>query len=200
MKKIIVLTLACSFLLACQSSPRKNYYYLNTLAAEQKAIQPSTENITTVIGIGPIEIADYLNRSQIVYSQNNSFEANNSLTVSDNDYWAEPLDKGIARVLALNLTQRDSSRSFVYFPWRSDSKPHYSLRVQIQSLTRNNSDASIIATWELMNNTTKTNLQRRNFIRSTPVNSGAKELAQAYSKLFAELAAEMDESLSKAPL
>ncbi len=200
MKKIIRATFLCGLavlcilLAACQSSPQKKYFYLNTVPTTQKPLAPSTGNITTVIGIGPIEIADHLNRLQIIYSQ-----SNNLLTVADNDYWAEPLDKGIARVLALNLIQRNDNRSFTNFPWRNDSKPQYSLRLQINSMTRANNEASIIATWELMDNNTKVNLQRRNFIRTTPVESGAKNLAQAYSKLLAELATEMDEALNKAP-
>lgn len=191
MKKILVATVLCSFLVGCNSSPQKKYYYLNTIPSEQKTLTPSTDNITTVIGIGPVEIADHLQRSQIIYSQ-----TNNQLTVADNDYWAEPLDKGIARVIALNLIQRNDKRSFTTFPWRNDSKPQYSLRIQINSLTRADNEASIIATWELMDNNTKANLQRRNFIRSIPAESGAKNLAQAYSKLLAELAGEMDEALS----
>ena len=71
--------------------------------------------------------------------------------------------------------------------------------MHIHSLTRTNNEASILATWELIDNSTKTTLQRRNFIRAIPVAAGAKELAQAYSKLFAELAGEMDEALGKAP-
>lgn len=193
MKKIIITTLLCSFLIGCTHSPQKKYYYLNTMSEEQNTPKPSSDNITTVIGIGPVDIADYLHRSQIIYTQ-----TNNLLSVADNDYWAEPLDKGIARVIALNLIQRNANRSFTYFPWRSGDKPHYSLRIQINSLTRANNEASIIATWELMDNNTKANLQRRNFIRTTPVESGAKNLAQAYSKLLAELADEMDEALRTA--
>ncbi|MES2674891.1 MAG: PqiC family protein [Pseudomonadota bacterium] len=192
MKKIIIATVLLSLLAGCKSSPQKKYYYLNTMPMEQKAPPPANENITTVIGIGPIEIADHLNRLQMIHSQ-----TNNLLTVADNDYWAEPLDKGIARVIALNLIQHNNSRSFTTFPWRQDSKPQHSLRVQINSLTRANNEASIIATWELIDNTSKTNLQRRNFIRSIPVESGAKNLAQAYSKLLAELAGEMDDALRK---
>jgi uncharacterized protein len=192
MKKIIIAIVLCSLFVSCQHSPQKKYYYLNTVATEQKAPKPANDNITTVIGIGPVEIADHLNRLQIIYSQ-----TNNLLTVADNDYWAEPLDKGIARVIALNLIQYDGNRSFTTFPLRNDSKPQYSLRIQINSLTRANNEASIIATWELMDNTTKTNLQRRNFIRAIPVDTGAKNLAQAYSKLLAELANEMDEALRK---
>ena len=190
MKKILLVTVLSGFLIGCSHSPQKKYYYLSAIPMEQKTLQSSSANINTVIGVGPIDVADHLLRTQIISTQDN-----NLLSVSDNDYWAEPLDKGIARVISLNLLQRNANRSFVNFPWRSDSKPHYSLRIQINSLTRANNEASIIATWELIDNNTKANLQRRNFIRATPVDSGAKNLAQAYSKLLAELAGEMDEAL-----
>src|SRR5690606_11907489 len=110
--KFIIVALVC-LLCACQSSPRKNYY---VLSAESLIQNSEIKNITHTIGIGPIELADYLHRSQIAYVDKGS-----QLVLEENDYWAEPLDKGIARVLMLNLMQDDSSRSFVTFPWRSDS-------------------------------------------------------------------------------
>lgn len=191
MRYTIFLVACCCLLSACQSSPRKNYYMLTAAAMEQ---QSSAENITGVIGIGPIEVAEYLNRLHIVYQAEDG-----SLAVADNDYWAEPLDKGIARVLALNLTQRDISRSFVNFPWRADSNPVYSLRLYIHNLNRSNGQAHINATWELVDNQQKTKLQRRHFIRTTAVKPGTQALAQAYSQLFADLASEMDEALRQVP-
>lgn len=149
--------------------------------------QVSDENINETIGIGPIEVAEYLNRLHIVYQAEDG-----SLMMAANDYWAEPLDKGIARTLALNLTQHDTSRSFVIFPWRSDSKPENSLRLQIHSLNRSGNEATINATWELIDNEKKISLLRRHFIRTTEASSGSRGLAQAYSKLFSELADEMD--------
>ena len=194
LRPIIVCSFLCMLLSACQHSPRKHYFLLNAPAVPLANLQQnSSDNITQVIGIGPIEIADYLNRSAIVYVQ-----TDNALIVSDNEYWGEPLDKGIARVISDTLTQRNSTRSFVNYPWRSNDKPHYSLRVDINSLNCSNTEASINATWELIDNTTKTNIQRRNFIRSTPATTGTKALVQAYSKLLTELASEMDDALSKA--
>jgi len=178
-------------LCACQSSPRKNYYVLSAASPESSG---QVVDISRIIGIGPIEMADYLHRSQIVYVADDM-----QLVLEENDYWAEPLDKGIVRVLVLNLMQKDSSRSFVTFPWRSDSKPRYSLRLQIHSLNRNDGQASINSTWTLVDNTQRTELLRRHFIQSTAASIGVKGLTQAYSQLFAQLAERMDEELRKLP-
>ena len=193
MRRILLIAFSCSLFLSCQHSPQKNFYYLTAqLDKEQNSAQTESTKVSQLIGIGPIEIADYLNRSQIIDNQ-----SNNSLTMADNAFWAEPLDKSIARVTALNLTQANSARNFVYFPWRSDSRPRYSIRVRIDELSRTTNQAKLNANWELTDNDTKTNLLRKNFTRSTPVDSGEKALAQAYSKLLADFAREIDVELNK---
>lgn len=144
--------------------------------------------------MGPVEIAEFIDRLPIVYRR-----ADNTLLVSENDYWAEPLDKGIARVLAANLVARNSSRSFAHFPWRSDSKPPYSLRLQVHNLECGDRAASIDATWELIDNRSKASLQRRHFVRSLPAQPNPQTLAQTYSQLLVELALEMDQALNTLP-
>lgn len=195
MRRILLIAFSCSLFLSCQHSPQKNFYYLTAQLdqeknQEQHSVQTEVSKVSQLIGIGPIEVADYLNRSQIIDNQ-----SNNSLNMAENAFWAEPLDKSIARVTALNLT--NNTRSFVYFPWRIDSKPRYSIRVRVDELSRTTNQAKLNATWELMDNDTKTNLLRKNFTRSTLVDSGAKALAQAYSKLLADLAREMNIELNK---
>jgi uncharacterized lipoprotein YmbA len=195
MSRFLLITGLCILLAACQHSPKKNYYYLTPTQVADNTIPQNANNAPLqLIGIGPVEIAEYLTRSQIIENQ-----ADNTLTISDNAYWAEPLDKSIARVISLNLTQLNNSRSFVYFPWRSDSKPHYSVRLHVDTLARSGKNANINATWELVDNNSKNTLVRHNFLRSTTSESSAKGLAQAYSQLLAELAKEIDEALNKNP-
>lgn len=191
MKKLVLLLFACTLISGCQQSPRKNFYLLS---APMVTSEPA-ENIDTLIGIGPIKLAEYLHRLQVIHQTKDG-----RLQMADNDYWAEPLDKGIARALTLNMIQRDSSRSFVSFPWRSDSTPAYSFRVHIHSLDRQGNHAHINATWELIDNSEKTSLLRRHFIRSLPTATGSAALAKAYSELITELAVEMDDALQQAIL
>lgn len=197
MRLSLLIAFSCSLFLSCQHSPQKNFYYLTAQLnqepnQDQHAAKTESNKASQLLGIGPIEVADYLNRSQIIDNQ-----SNNSLHMADNAFWAEPLDKSIARVTALNLA--NSTRSFVYFPWRSDSKPRYSIRVRVDELSRTANLAKLNATWELMDNETKSNLLRKNFERSTSVGTGAKALAQAYSKLLADLAGQIDVELNKIP-
>ena len=193
MRRFLFVSSLCLLLCACQHSPKKNYFYLSPLN-EKAATQSASNQTSQLIGIGPVNIAEYLMRSQIIESQ-----SDNTLTFADNAYWAEPLDKSIARVISLNLTQLNPSRSFVHFPWRNDSKPRYSLRIHIDQLSRTGRNANINATWELVDNDGKNATLRRNFLRSIQADSGAKGLAQAYSQLLGELSKEMDDAFNKAP-
>ncbi len=187
MRYSLILLIICSLLSACQSSPRKNFYLLNAMPVEQT---DQAAEITTLVGIGPVEVAEYLNRLHMVYEANDG-----SLVLADNDYWAEPLREGIPRIIGLNLTARDTRRGMVNFPWRRDNKPDYSLRLALHSLHRIGGEAYINATWELMDVNERSSLLRRHFIRRVPVTSGARPLAQAYSQLLAELSADMDQAL-----
>jgi len=179
--------------MACQHSPRKNYYYIDSMIEPGKLQNIANENLQ-LIGIGPVDVAEYLTRSQIIDNQ-----TDNTLTLSENAYWAEPLDKSIARAVALNLTKMNPSRSFVNFPWRSDTKPHYSLRLHINELSRSGKNANINANWELIDNDARKLILRRNFLHSLPAESGAKGLAATYSQLLVDLSREVDAALNQNP-
>jgi len=191
MKTITLILLISATLLSCQSSPRKHYYLLNSAEAPTANTNNAT-NITRSIGIGPIVIADYLNRLAIVRTQDD-----NSLQISDTDYWGEPLDKGIARVLADTLRQHNPAVSFVQFPYRSDARPSHSLRVQIHQLNYSGSQASLEATWELVDNTSKQIITRKNFSHTSNTANNAAGIARAYSNLIVDLAVAMQSDLQQ---
>ncbi|QEI12137.1 membrane integrity-associated transporter subunit PqiC [Cellvibrio japonicus] len=180
------LILLCSLFMACQHSPRQNYYLLSAPAVST----PDQQAIEQVIGIGPLEIADYLKRKHMV-----SVRPDQSLQIAANDFWAEPLDKGIIRVLALNLTQQNPSRMVLPFPWRSDSRPPLSVRLQVHSLNLDNEGASIHVTWEIFDNQARATLNRQHFIRRIPCERQAAAMAKAYGDLLAALAQEIGKAL-----
>lgn len=191
MKTIAMILLIAATLLSCQSSPRKHYYLLNSAETPTTTTNSST-NITRSVGIGPIVIADYLNRLAIVRTQDD-----NSLQISDTDYWGEPLDKGIARVVADTLRQHNPATSFVQFPYRSDARPSHSLRLQIHQLNYSGSQATLDATWELVDNMSKQIITRKNFSHTSTTANNAAGIARAYSNLIVDLAEAMQTDLQQ---
>lgn len=187
MRVFITLLLVSSLLMGCQQSPRKQYYLLSATPTANH-----TAKITRTLGLGPIEVADYLRNSQIIINSNT-----NHLQVTDNAYWGEPLQKGIARVLAVNLMNHQSNAIIETFPWRSDSTPKFSLRLNIYDLQLINGEAFINASWKLINNESKAVLTQQHFVRNKPTGDSPAQIAAIYSELLAELAAEMNKALAE---
>jgi uncharacterized lipoprotein YmbA len=183
--------LALSLLFGCQSSPMKQYFVLTAIPSQ---IESGSTRLDRDIGIGPVEIAEYLNFTQVVYQREDG-----SLQRFTNSYWAEPLDQGISRVIRLNLSQGDRSRNLILFPWRADNRPQYSIRIKVISLNRDGVNARINANWELIDIPLNRHLERQHFAAITEAGSTAAELVNAYSYLLAQLAQEIDKSLQQLP-
>lgn len=178
----VILALAIS---GCAQSPKKNYFLLSA-----QATQLEQQDITKVIGIGPIEVADYLKRQRVAYLYQNS-----RLHTATNDFWAEPLDAGVARVIGLNLIKENSTRATVFFPWRSDSTPSYSLRVQLHDFSYDNNQARIYASWQLVDVSHKKIIRQEHFSASTPSNSSSGAMVDAFSLLLTQMSDEISAAL-----
>lgn len=190
---LIMIFLLCALATGCQQSPRKHYYLLSATPTANQSDSNQSNTITHTIGLGPIELADYLERSHIVRNRDA-----NRLQLADVDHWGEPLGKGIARVLAINLMNRDSTRLVEHFPWRSDATPTFSVRLSIYDLQLINGAAAINASWKLIDNDTKAVLSQQHFVRTKPSGESAAQIAKSYSELLADLASEMDKALRAA--
>lgn len=189
-RTLITIVLLCLVASGCQQSPRKHYYLLSATPSLNQSDANQPNAISHSIGLGPIELADYLERSHIVRNRDA-----NRVQLADLDHWGEPLEKGIARVLAINLMNRDSSRLVEHFPWRSDATPALSVRLTIYDLQLIDGVAAINASWKLIDNNTKTVLSQQHFVRKKNSGDSAAQIAKTYSELLAELADEMNKAL-----
>ena len=78
------------------------------------------------IGVGPVRVADYLDRSEIVIRV-----ASNEIQITESDQWAEPLRQNISRVLADNLSNLLCTRVVVLFPWNASAAIDYQVEVDV---------------------------------------------------------------------
>ena len=179
--------LLLSLVSGCQSSPEKQYFVLTAMPSQMVSGSTPLEHD---IGIGPIDVAEYLHFTQLMYQLDDG-----SLQRLANSYWAEPLEQGISRVMSINLSQGDRRRNLVLFPWRANNTPQYSIKIKVTSLNRDGNNARLNANWELTNNSLHQTLAKQNFIAVTNAGSTAAELVSAYSNLLAQLAKEIEKSL-----
>ena len=130
-----LVTLALS-LAGCSSSPPNNYYLLSA------PVFPAPSGTVPTLGIGPIRVPEYLSRQNIVYNR-----ADNTLQVASLDLWGEPLENGIQRVMALNLTGLLNTQNVSFFPWLANRAPQFGVEVNLLQLDANEREALLTAEW-----------------------------------------------------
>jgi uncharacterized lipoprotein YmbA len=181
------LVFAILFLAACKHSPRKEYYALSAPAAEYNVNDIAAVN--QAVGIGPINVPEYLHHNKIGY-----WKTPQQLALLDNHYWAEPLEQGIVRVLALQLQAKQPNWRVQQFPWSNNQRPNYSLRVDIQRLDAFANYAILEANIDWVN------LETRQVIGSQRIKvrqdsfANAASIAQTFSELLQQAVAAVDTS------
>ncbi|HJV65791.1 MAG TPA: PqiC family protein [Geomonas sp.] len=124
----LIILVAASGLAGCASSPSARFYTLTPLSPQQA--QPASPAASPVsVSIAPVEIPDYLDRSQIV-----TRDGQNELNLAEYERWAGSLSDNISAVLAENLgLLLGSDRVFVY-PRLRPEKPDYFVSLRILRL------------------------------------------------------------------
>jgi len=185
--KVVVGLSFLLFLGACGSSPANQFYRLTpgngSLGSEQR---PS-------VGIGPVEIPEFLNRSALVYTR-----GENQLMISGTELWAEPLADGVNRVLGLNLAQLLNTQNVSYFPWDSRHAPDYGIRVSILDMDADEQQATLVADWVLLHPANGEIINRRISRYTSTLPSGKfvpSELPPLYSALLYQLSETIAEAI-----
>jgi len=119
-----LLGLAVSIGLAgCAVTDTTQYYTLGEPAARSRDSRESASIASTPrsgdrtgtvgIGVGPVMVPGYLHRTQIV-TRNGADQVELAMF----HRWAEPLEDGMARILAEEIAARVPTERVVTFPWR----------------------------------------------------------------------------------
>ncbi len=114
------------FLSGCASTGTSRFYTLNSINSADIQEKISLADNAIAIGIGPVEIPDYLDRPQIV-----TRTSRNELKLSDFNRWAGSLKSDISRVLANNLSALLSIDSVHVYPWKKYVPVKYRIIVDI---------------------------------------------------------------------
>ena len=177
----------CSVLESFKAKPDPTRFFV--LAASADTSKVGTFDPSKSVGLGPIEIPNYLQRPEVIVR-----ESATEIRPSAFDRWSEPLDKGIARVLAQNLSSALGLDRVTLFPWYSNQEPSYQVRIDFISFEpAANREARVVARWDArrLGGASSARVQRESVI-TEPISSddGAAAVA-ALSKALDELARDM---------
>jgi len=137
--------LACVLVLAgCARTQQISYYQLSPLETARNGAATGGAG-EMVLGIGPVQLPEYLDRPQFVTRLNT-----NRLQLEDSQRWAEPLGENIARVLGENLSALLGAERILLYPWPLSKVTDYQLLVEILHF-ENESDgaARLVARWSV---------------------------------------------------
>ena len=151
----LVALLPSAGMTACAVTDTTRYYTLGQVAASaQTAMTPSSARMdpagmdAIAIGVGPVSLPGYLDRIQIV-----TRTSGDQVDLSPFYRWAEPLDEGIARVLAEEIGSRVPTNRIVTFPWRGSIARALQYQVVVAVLrfdARRGADVVLDARWRIL--------------------------------------------------
>jgi uncharacterized lipoprotein YmbA len=142
----------------------------------------------TGIGVGPVTLAEYVDRSNLVIQT-----GPNKLELAGNHLWAGDLDDSVARVIATNLGRRLNTGNVRTYPWQRDSEIDYQVAMDIREfLAGDDGFARIEATWRIYSLPGSKLVRSKTFIAKEPIASEDYEaVVAAQSRLLGKLSADI---------
>ncbi len=180
-----------TLLTGCASSPPVRYYQLQvteTVAADATA-QP------VILGLGPLNIPGYLDRPQIVTRGTGA-----RLRVNDYERWAEPLQAGIERVVAVNIDNQLAGVAVAVFPYGSLIKPDLRLVGRLIQFDANAAgDAILDVQWALttVGKTSATRPRRTRYTATAASSSDADAVAAALANTLGQFSRDVANELEQ---
>ena len=179
---LVSLTASMLIMSSCSTGPPTRLYVLTSLARAESVPQAMGRR-DVAIGVGPVELPQYVNRLQIVTGDNSP-----ELQSSYSAQWAEPLQDGFTRVLAENLSLLLATDRVVIFPWKS-FVPEYQVVIEVTRFVgQTGGEVSLAALWSILSKNGKDVLvsKKSSFHESTGSSEYAA-LAAAMSRTVAAL-------------
>lgn len=181
--KLGLLCLLAVSLFSC--APSKSYYILTPEG-------PAPSGGGRGIGVGPVSIAAYLDRPNLVFQQ-----SQHQLAVADSHRWAGDLEDNISSVLAANLGRRLGTGDVRTYPWSDDGGLTHQISIDIRQMHGTaDGDAFLEAAWRVYSWPDRRMTASKSWSGREPMQAdGYDALAAAHSRLLARLASQIADSL-----
>jgi uncharacterized protein len=182
----LVIILLSIMLIGCGTTQKSEFYQLgeatnNSLVGASKG---------AVIGLGPIQLPEYLNRPQII-TRNSEY----SLNISEFHRWVEPLKDSISRSMLSNISNNLQSNQVYWIPGQSKQYP-IDLRIIIDIGRFDGQLGGVVSLesrWTLLDNNNQTILTRASVIKETVNGQTYESLVIAMSQTLQKLGQEISQ-------
>ena len=188
---MLLMMSACSPFGSGTQRPSKNYV-LNSLYSEESMPQPLADFSEIGILVGPIRMAQYLDRSDVVIRN-----SSNEIEIADFSSWAGPLRENFSRVLAENLSLWLNTKKVAIFPGTKLQFFKYNVTMNVNRFDGRPGDRSYLrARWTILDKKRKTMLFDDHTILSHPTeNDTIEAMVASQSRLVADFSREIAEAI-----
>lgn len=180
----------------CGSSAPANFYLLQAQPAPP-SLKPESPAIShKAIGIGPVEIPEYLDRPQLVVRT-----GDNTVQINEFERWAEPLREGVIRVVTDNLAGLLATERIEVYPWRSQLMIDYRLVLNLSRFDAAADGQTTLAGWWTLYDTVNRQVSMRKPILLTASIESRKveAMVDGQSHLLAKLCEEIAVAIRNLP-
>ena len=180
---------AALILAGCAGVADPTRYYVLSSAATAPGESTPAASSSTGVGVGPVLVPGYLNRMQIV-----TRNADDEVEISPYHRWAEPLEAGIAQVLANDLAMQIGSERIAVFPWRGRIDQALDYQVVVVVLRFEGSpgrQVTLDARWRLVGRDGKEIVLKRTTLNEPVTQDGYQSLVLGMNRVLRTLAHEI---------
>jgi len=185
---ILFIVQGCSAILGGGTQQPTNNYVLNSLYSEKTQTKAVADLHDISILVGPIRIALYLDRSDIVIR-----DSQIQIRLAEFSQWAGPLQENFSRVLAENLSVLLATDSVDIFPGARAILFDFNVTVNVTQFDGVPGEkADLRARWGILDKARKKMLFEKHTVLSQPTeNDSLEALIAAESSTLADLSREI---------
>lgn len=176
-------------------SPEPRLYMLTPVSAVEREQVSSKTDAKISVGIGPIEIADYLNQKNIITRTND-----NTINQANYDQWSGSLKDNLITVFSENIGYLLKIDSIFVYPWRTFIPIDYQVTMDIIRFDgRLGKDVVLVARWNLLKGKEKDiTVTKRSEIRIQTSAGSYEALVKTLSKALSMLSTEIVNTIQDA--
>lgn len=188
---ILLILQGCAIMGTGTQQPTENYV-LNSLHSEDIETQPVAKLSKIGILVGPVRMALYLDRTDIVIR-----DSQNQIRLADFSQWAGPLQENFSRVLAENLSVLLVTHNVGIFPGTRAMSFDYNVTVDVTRFDGIPGErADLRARWAILDKSRKNMLLKNHSVLTQPTMDDSMEaLIAAESRALADLSREIAEAI-----
>ncbi len=160
-------------------------FYVITANATTSA---NSEPLAVTLGVGPLALPGYLDRSELVTRLNE-----NQVALSEMERWAEPLLDNVARAVTANLVRVLQPDGHVAYPWYESAGVDYGVAVRFTRFEADSTGSvALDASWRITSGDAQETLYRgSSLIQEDATAVAAEQRVAALSRALAQLSDEI---------